>query len=105
MPCGRCVGGQREDVCDADRERCVARGYNLVDKSAWTAYEARDYFYVGGADEEIEEMALRDVAGSDVPKEHGFPLVFACQTEATGWYASQVQGKGVLYCNFYLYLC
>lgn len=91
MPCGRCVGGQREDVCDDNREKCMARGYNLVDKSAWTAYEARDYIYVGGAEEEIEKLGLRDVAGTNVPEEHGFPLVFACQTEATGWYASQVQ--------------
>lgn len=91
MPCGRCVGGQRDDVCDADRERCIARGYNLVDKSAWTAYEARDYVYVGGAEDELEKMGLDKPLGTNFPEEHGFPLVFACQTEATGWYASQVQ--------------
>ncbi|KAL7540960.1 hypothetical protein ACHAXR_010522 [Thalassiosira sp. AJA248-18] len=91
MPCGRCVGGQRDDVCDQDREQCIARGYNLVDKSAWTAYEARDYVYVGGADAAIERMGVLDPAGTDIPERHGFPLVFACQTEATGWYASQVQ--------------
>mmetsp|Transcript_3066 Transcript_3066/g.6732 ORF Transcript_3066/g.6732 Transcript_3066/m.6732 type:complete len:706 (-) Transcript_3066:1367-3484(-) len=91
MPCGRCVGGQREDVCDKDREKCIARGYNLVDKSAWTAYEARDYVYVGGAEAEIEKMEVDDAEGTNVPEKYGFPLVFACQTEATGWYASQVQ--------------
>ena len=91
MPCGRCVGGQREDVCDVNREKCIARGYNLVDKSAWTAYEARDYIYVGGAEEEIKQMGVPDAAGTNIPEKHGFPLVFACQTEATGWYASQVQ--------------
>ena len=36
IPCGWCVGGQRDDVCDSDRERCIAQGYNLFDKSAWT---------------------------------------------------------------------
>jgi len=91
MPCGRCVGGQREDVCDSNREFCVARGYNLVDKSAWTAYEARDVFYVGGADAELEAKGIFDPEGTDVAETHGFPLVFACQTEASGWYASQVQ--------------
>ena len=91
MPCGRCVGGQRDDVCDEDREKCIARGYNLVDKSAWTAYEARDYIYVGGAEEEIKEAGMLDVKGTKVPEQYGFPLVFACQTEATGWYSSQVQ--------------
>mmetsp|Transcript_15553 Transcript_15553/g.33473 ORF Transcript_15553/g.33473 Transcript_15553/m.33473 type:complete len:731 (-) Transcript_15553:467-2659(-) len=94
MPCGRCVGGQREDVCDDNREKCIARGYNLVDKSAWTAYEARDNIYVGGAEEELAKMNLKDpsdLTGTNVPKQHGFPLVFACQTEATGWYASEVQ--------------
>lgn len=72
MPCGRCVGGQRDDVCDETRTNCVARGNNLVDKSAWTAVEARDEFYV-------------------VDSKHAFPMVFACQTEATGYYALQVQ--------------
>ncbi len=91
MPCGRCVGGQREDVCDSNREFCVARGYNLVDKSAWTAYEARDVFYVGGADAELEAEGISEPEGTDVAETHGFPLVFACQTEASGWYASQVQ--------------
>jgi hypothetical protein len=91
MPCGRCVGGQREDVCDRNREKCIARGYNLVDKSAWTAYEARDYIYVGGANEEMVRMGLQDAGGTDVPKRFGFPLVFACQTEALGWYSSQVR--------------
>ena len=94
MPCGRCVGGQREDVCDKSREKCIARGYNLVDKSAWTAYEARDYVYVGGAEQELEESGLigsAGIVGTDTPERFGFPLVFACQTEATGWYASQVQ--------------
>ncbi|KAL7452150.1 hypothetical protein ACHAWC_003885 [Mediolabrus comicus] len=91
MPCGRCVGGQREDVCDRNREKCIARGYNLVDKSAWTAYEARDYIYVGGATQEMEQMGLVDAGGTDVPKRFGFPLVFACQTEARGWYSSQVK--------------
>lgn len=91
MPCGRCVGGQRDDVCDANRERCVASGYNLVDKSAWTAYEARDYVYVGGAEDEIDGMGITDVVGTNVAEKFGFPLVFACQTEATGWYASQVR--------------
>ncbi|KAL7495916.1 hypothetical protein ACHAWT_006723 [Skeletonema menzelii] len=91
MPCGRCVGGQRDDVCDRNREKCVARGYNLVDKSAWTAYEARDYIYVGGANEEMERLGLQQADGTDVPKRFGFPLVFACQTEALGWYSSQVK--------------
>jgi hypothetical protein len=91
MPCGRCVGGQREDVCDRNREKCIARGYNLVDKSAWTAYEARDYIYVGGANEEMERMGVQEADGTDVPKRFGFPLVFACQTEARGWYSSQVR--------------
>jgi len=91
MPCGRCVGGQREDVCDRNREKCIARGYNLVDKSAWTAYEARDYVYVGGANEEMEQLGIQEADGTDVPKRFGFPLVFACQTEALGWYSSQVR--------------
>ena len=91
MPCGRCVGGQREDVCDDSRERCLARGYNLVDKSAWLAYEARDYVYVGGAEDQLAEEGVLDKAGTLVPRDHGFPLVFACQTEATGWYATQVK--------------
>ncbi len=91
MPCGRCVGGQRDDVCDRNRETCIARGYNLVDKSGWTAYEARDYFYVGGASEEMEQLGLQQADGTDVPKRFGFPLVFACQTEALGWYSSQVK--------------
>ena len=91
MPCGRCVGGQREDVCDDSRERCLARGYNLVDKSAWLAYEARDYVYVGGAEEQLAEEGVLDKVGTAVPRDHGFPLVFACQTEATGWYATQVK--------------
>ena len=97
MPCGRCVGGQRDDVCDDARTKCIARGYNLVDKSAWTAYEARDHFYVGGAEEEIAETygMGSDPEGTGVPEKHGFPLVFACQTEATGWYASQV-GDGIV---------
>ena len=88
------MGGQRDDVCDADREKCIARGYNLVDKSAWTAYEARDYIYVGGASEQdLEELDMvgEEIEGTNVPEQFGFPLVFACQTEATGWYASQVQ--------------
>lgn len=72
MPCGRCVGGQRDDVCDETRTNCMAGGINLVDKSAWTAYEARDEFYV-------------------VDPKNAFPLVFACQTKATGYYALQVQ--------------
>lgn len=58
------------------------------------AYEARDFIYVGGAEEEILKMGLPDpteLAGTDLPAQHGFPLVFACQTEATGWYASQVR--------------
>ena len=96
MPCGRCVGGQRDDVCDKSREKCVARGYNLVDKSAWTAHESRDYVYVGGHEAEIAgayavQGGRRDLEGTNVPERYGFPLVFACQTEATGWYASQVQ--------------
>ena len=95
MPCGRCVGGQRDDVCDEARTKCIARGYNLVDKSAWTAYEARDHFYVGGTEREIAESygsgSSSGPEGTDVPEKHGFPLVFACQTEATGWYASQVR--------------
>lgn len=91
MPCGRCVGGQRDDVCDTDREKCIARGYNLVDKSAWTAYEARDYIYVGGAEQDMQDLGLSAVEGTKIPEQFGFPLVFACQTEATGWYASQVQ--------------
>lgn len=91
MPCGRCVGGQRDDVCDNSREKCIARGFNLVDKSAWTAYEARDYFYVGGAEAELASLGLVDPTGTDAPERYGFPLVFACQTEATGWYSSQVQ--------------
>ena len=94
MPCGRCVGGQREDVCDSEtRTKCVARGYNLVDKSAWMAYEARDNVYVGGlsSDEMMSEYGTSDVVGTDITMKHGFPLVFGCQTEATGWYASQVK--------------
>jgi len=91
MPCGRCVGGQRDDVCDRNREMCIARGYNLLDKSAWTAYEARDYIYVGGVNEQMEQEGLQDAGGTDVPKRFGFPLVFACQTEARGWYESQVR--------------
>lgn len=93
MPCGRCVGGQLDDVCDESHVKCVARGYNLIDKSAWSAYEARDHFYVGGltAENILESYGRTDPLGTDIPEKHGFPLVFGCQTEATGWYASQVQ--------------
>jgi hypothetical protein len=46
---------------------------------------------VGGATQEMEQMGLVDAGGTDVPKRFGFPLVFACQTEARGWYSSQVK--------------
>ncbi len=93
MPCGRCVGGQRDDACDEARVKCMVANHNLVDKSAWTGYEARDHCYVGGAEKEIAETYGRDSdpVGTDVPERHGFPLVFVCQTEAAGWFATQVQ--------------
>lgn len=94
MPCGRCVGGQREDVCDVEtRTKCIARGYNLIDKSGWTAYEARDNVYVGGlsSDEMMSQYGTSEPLGTNITIKHGFPLVFGCQTEATGWYASQVK--------------
>lgn len=101
VPCGSCVGGQqqqqqqqREDVCDVETHtKCIARGYNLVDKSAWTAYEARDNVYVGGlsSDEMMAEYGTSKPLGTNITIQHGFPLVFGCQTEATGWYSSQVK--------------
>ena len=89
MPCGRCASGsQSSDACDAKREHCVVTATNRLDStSSWTAYESRDYIYVGGAEEELGGM---DPYGSDVAERFGFPLVFGCQTEAKGWYSSQV---------------
>jgi hypothetical protein len=89
MPCGRCATGTASsDACDDKREQCVVSAVNRLDSSSsWTAYESRDYIYVGGADEELGGM---EPVGSDVAERYGFPLVFGCQTEATGWYSTQV---------------
>ncbi|KAL3792156.1 hypothetical protein HJC23_009620 [Cyclotella cryptica] len=92
MPCGRCASGsESSDACDETRTSCIVSGENRLDKSSvWTAYEARDYVYVGGAEAELKGMGVTDPTGSDASERYGFPLVFGCQTEATGWYASQV---------------
>lgn len=89
MPCGRCATGKESsDACDSKREHCVVSATNGIDStSSWTAYESRDFIYVGGAEETLGGM---EPMGSDVAERYGFPLVFGCQTEAKGWYASQV---------------
>lgn len=88
MPCGRCASVSESSSCDATQSKCIVSGVNRIDQSStWTAYESRDYIYVGGAEEELVGL---EPLGSDVAERYGFPLVFGCQTEATGWYATQV---------------
>lgn len=92
MPCGRCASASdSSDACDETRTSCITTGENRLDTSSvWKAYESRDYVYVGGAEAELKGMGVIDPTGTDAAERFGFPLVFGCQTEATGWYASQV---------------
>ena len=87
------MGQLNAGTCDTARTKCNVEGDSLADDySSWTAYEAQDYVYAGGADGEISKLNLgEDMTGSNVPKDFGFPLTFACQTKATGSFASQVE--------------
>ncbi len=91
------MGQLNAGTCDEARTQCTVEGDSLVDDySSWEAYEARDNVYVGGADAEIGKLGLgEDLSGSTVPEQFGFPLIFACETKATGSFASQVQ-DGIL---------
>ncbi len=87
------MGQLNAGTCDEARTQCTVKGDSLADDySLWEAYEARDNIYVGGADAEIGKLGLgEDLTGSTVPEQYGFPLIFACETKATGSFASQVE--------------
>jgi hypothetical protein len=92
MPCGRCASAtDTSDACDPTRATCIVSDNNPLDTSSrWTAYESRDYVYVGGAEQELQSIGLLNPTGTDAAERYGFALVFGCQTEATGWYSTQV---------------
>ncbi len=87
------MGQRNAGTCNEARTQCNVEGDSLADDySSWNAFEARDYVYVGGSDNEISKLGLgADLTGSTVPQQFGFPLTFACQTKATGSFASQVE--------------
>eukprot|EP00592_Proboscia_alata_P014795 CAMPEP_0194396652 /NCGR_PEP_ID=MMETSP0174-20130528/125110_1 /TAXON_ID=216777 /ORGANISM="Proboscia alata, Strain PI-D3" /LENGTH=385 /DNA_ID=CAMNT_0039192747 /DNA_START=8 /DNA_END=1161 /DNA_ORIENTATION=+ len=57
--------------------------------SSWSAFEANDRAYIGGA-------GSSDPEGSDVTmSKYGFPLKFGCQTQLRGYYAT-TKAEGVM---------
>ena len=102
IPCGQCAStvlpshAQTGETCEIARpgspsgqRKCLTSlhsSYVGGDPSYWSAYEARENFYLGGADlgEGITEATIE---GTDAPSRHGFPVTFACQSSATGWFS------------------
>ena len=100
IPCGQCASTQLPshaltgETCDAvppgsgQQRKCLTSLHSSFIGGApsyWSGYEARENLYLGGADlgEGMTEANLADAT----TKRHGFPMTFACQQGASGWFS------------------
>lgn len=103
LSCNSCMRGRCTVVSgNAEGNNCII-GMSYQEGSSWTAFEAKDYCYVGGphgepldlvagASQEEEEDPPADMAAgvstADIDPQlaarHAFKLVFGCQTKLTG---------------------
>ncbi|CAB9500285.1 aspartic [Seminavis robusta] len=111
LDCSSCMRGRCTVVSgDAKNNNCKI-GMSYQEGSSWTAFEARDYCYIGGphgtpldvTPSVVDKPAGKDPA-KDVDKDgestadidpklaanHAFPLVFGCQTKLTGLFKTQL---------------
>lgn len=122
LPCSDCMRGRCTVVSGTPEGNNCKIGMSYQEGSSWTAFEARDYCYVGGPHGTPLEVVVgdnNDKAEDAQPKEdidtdgvstadidpqlassHSFKLVFGCQTKLTGLFKTQV-----CFCSFvYLFL-
>ena len=112
LDCNECMRGRCGAVSGTPQENTNACkiGMSYQEGSSWTAFEARDYCYVGGPHGKPLDVLVGD--DKNVPAEpkedldtnekstaninpqlastHAFPLVFGCQTKLTGLFKTQV---------------
>ena len=110
LDCKECMRGRCTVTSGKPENNNCVIGMSYQEGSSWTAFEARDYCYVGGPHGTPLNVAVdgKDVPvapKSDVDKHgestadidpslastHAFPLVFGCQTKLTGLFKTQVQ--------------
>jgi Xylanase inhibitor N-terminal len=109
LPCNDCMRGRCTVVTGSgnpSNNNCII-GMSYQEGSSWTAFEARDYCYIGGPHGtplEITVPAVDTFPDKDVDPNgisttdvdpalaagHAFPLVFGCQTKLTGLFKTQV---------------
>ena len=112
LDCSSCLRGRCTVVStEASNNNCVI-GMSYQEGSSWTAFEARDYCYIGGPHGrplEVTVPTVDTVPASDLDKggisiadvdpalasSHAFPLVFGCQTKLTGLFKTQVTIAGI----------
>lgn len=107
LPCDSCMRG-RCTVVNGNADDCKI-GMSYQEGSSWTAFEAKDYCYIGGP--HAKPLEIAGVEGgtftepeSDVDQDgvstadvdpslaanHAFRLVFGCQTKLTGLFKTQL---------------
>ena len=111
LDCKECMRGRCTVQTGKPKNNNCIIGMSYQEGSSWTAFEARDYCYVGGPHGEPLQVSTGKssskapvVPKSDVDKNgestadidpslassHAFPLVFGCQTKLTGLFKTQV---------------
>lgn len=109
LDCNECMRGRCTVVSGNPKNNNCVIGMSYQEGSSWTAFEARDYCYVGGPHGMPLDVVIGDKNTPAAPKKdvdkngestadidpalastHAFPLVFGCQTKLTGLFKTQV---------------
>lgn len=102
LPCNKCMRGRCTVVSGTPENNNCKIGMSYQEGSSWTAFEAKDYCYVGGphggpldlvigaaeAEDPAKDVDENGESTADIDPElaakHAFQLVFGCQTKLTG---------------------
>lgn len=86
VPCGSCTRG----TCSGTSDCRIGMSYQ--EGSSWSAFEAKDFVYIGGPH---DHSLTKDNGGTeDIDPNHAFAftfkMVFGCQTKLTGLFKTQL---------------
>lgn len=86
VPCGSCTRG----TCSGTSDCKIGMSYQ--EGSSWSAFEAKDFVYIGGPH---DHSLTKDNGGTeDIDPNHAFAftfkMVFGCQTKLTGLFKTQL---------------